>query len=169
MNEYVNTFRYTRKIAREELTFKYHYDFRYLYIVLGMGTLMVFMQFLIEKNFVFVLILLGFALVFLFTQRYNKVRIIRDLKKIRKQYPEQSPVVRVEINEAIRVSVDGNETMFSWDTYQGFWDTEHLIILLFQKGNRLVLHKKGFQQGNAESCMEFLKTKKPAEPFSRLF
>lgn len=169
MEPYVNRYRYVPKVIKEEMRFKYNYSLRYLYIFMGIGAFMIFLQMLMLKQWHYLLYLLAFAVVYVLSRRYVRVGTARGVREVKEKYPDGWPVIEVSAGEELQCFVNGELVPLTWETYQGFFDTENLIVLLFQKGQHMALHKARFVQGEAEACMEFLKTKKPDEPFSRLF
>lgn len=169
MNSFVNEYRNTDEIIAECVTAQVRRRSVILYI--GIGYFIVCALFLLSMRINFgvsifygwspqelVTIIMPPLLIWLCIRRKNRA-IRMQQERIKVLFKDAAPVYRIEIGEDIHAASPESERNISFSDVMKLIETENLIILMIRGNLTITLDKRGFIQGDADTCRQYLKEK----------
>ena len=170
MNYFVNEYRNTDEVIAECVTAQVHRRSVVLYIAIGYCTLWglymiafdiyfgAFSIYNVLSSYELTTIIVTVLLVWLCIRRKNRA-IRMQQERIRVFYKDAIPVYRIEIGEDIHMTTLGSERNISFSDVMKLIETKNLMILLVRGNLEVTLDKRGFVQGDADECRQYLKEK----------
>lgn len=157
MNHFVNEYRYTDAMIEEAMGAWWKWKYKKIIY----GTLAAMVVFLIiwlfTKNPTYLICEILFALIFL-TMHLNKKKSMQNEKQRRKvMYPDEPPLIRVEIGEDIRIHTKDTDRSVAFSQLEGIKETGSTIVLCISGMMTIALSKNGFKEGSAQDCIAFLR------------
>ena len=91
-------------------------------------------------------------------RRKNKA-IRTHQERIKVVYQDEAPVYRIEIGKDIHATSPKSERTISFPDVMKMIETKNLMILMIRGNLTITLDKRGFIQGDADTCRQYLKEK----------
>lgn len=170
MNYFVNEYQNTDEIIAEGITAQVRRRSVVLYIAIGCYTLWTlymiamdiyfgaFSIYTVLSSYELMTIILTALLIWICIRREKRaVRIQQE--RIRVFFKDAIPVYRIEIGEDIHMTTSGSERNLSFSDVMKLIETKNLMILLVRGNLAVTLDKRGFVQGDADACRQYLKEK----------
>lgn len=169
MNYFVNEYRNTDEIIAECITAQVRRRSVILYI--GIGYFILWALFLLSMRINFgvsifygwssqelVAVIMPPLLIWLCMRRKNRA-IRMQQERVRVVYKDAIPVYRIEIGEDIHATSPESERNISFSDVRKLIETENLMIMMIRGNLTVTLDKRGFTQGDADTCRQYLKEK----------
>ena len=169
MNYFVNEYRNTDEVIAECITAQIRKRSVVLYIAIGYFILCALYFLSMHIYFVgsilygwsyqeLVTIILPPLLIWVCIRRKNRA-IRTHQERIKVVYQDEAPVYRIEISEDIHATGPKNERTISFSDVMKLIETKNLMILMIRGNLTITLDKRGFIQGDADACRQYLKEK----------
>lgn len=168
MNYFVNEYQYTDEIISECTTAQVRRRSVVLYIAIALFILYAFLLIILPYIYIGEFIYMGLSydemmailipvmLIWLCIRR-RKRAIKMSQERIRVLFKDTIPVYRIEIGEDIHATSSRSESNISFSDVVKMFETENLIILMIRGNLTIILDKRGFIQGDADGCKQYLK------------
>ena len=170
MNYFVNEYRNSDEIIAECVTAQVHRRSIVLYIAIGCYALWTlymiamdiyfgaFSIYNVLSSYEFMTIILTALLIWLCIRRKNRA-IRMQQERIKVFFKDEIPFYHIEIGEDIHITTLGSERNISFSDVMKLIETKNLMILLVRGNLEATLDKRGFVQGDADECRQYLKEK----------
>lgn len=158
MQTFVNEYKYNEAVISEVMAAWWGRALRLSYIVVGVCALLAVVLFLSDSGWMSLTLLLMCILAIVVLKGKEKHAVKLELERLEVIYKNTIPTFYIEIGDEIHTITDHSENRVSLSDVKKVVETKNLIVL-FTKGNMTVtLDKNGFLSGNADECMDYLKT-----------
>lgn len=159
MKSFINEYEYTFDIISEGITAYWHkkYNIKRGYMLSGILFLLLLLVCLYEKRWAFFALELLPMLLILFFHNKVKVAVKLEQERMKVIFLDSAPIFRIEIGEDICMITPTAETHVQFSDIENIIETKNLIILMVKGNMTVTLDKRGFKQGNADACTQFMK------------
>ena len=163
MESFINEYEYTHDVISEGISAWWHkkYNFKKGCLLCSILFLLILLLSLYEKRWELLALELlpSLILMLMIPLLHKKVKLAvqSEQERMRIIFPDGIPVIQVEIGEDICMITPKAETRVRFSDVEDVIETKNLIVLIIKGMMTVMLDKRGFQQGNADECMRFIK------------
>lgn len=160
MKIFVNEYEYTFDVISESISawWRRKYNFKMGCISSVLLALLIFLISLYKERWMLFAALIPLPFLYIiFILQKMKMAVKLEKEKIKVIFPDSVPILQVEIGEDICMITPKSETRVQFSDIEDIIVTKNLIILMVKGMMTVTLDKKGFKQGNAGECLEYLK------------
>lgn len=159
MEHFVNEYRYTPELIEESMGEWWKWKLKKLAIallVLLALALVLCISSLSARNLLQIVLIVG---VFVLMKFKTNAGIKTEKERLKVMYPNEPPMLRLEIDEKITMKSPQNERAVQFADVEAILETPNLFVLCVKGSLTLAISKTGFTEGSAESCRAYLKAK----------
>lgn len=159
MEHFVNEYHYTPQLSEESLRAWWKWKlkkpaiFTLVFLALSVVLLILHPS---AKNLLLVVLAAG---IFVMMKFKANAGVKTEKERLRVLYPDEPPVLTVEVGEKITLKSPQNERAVQFADVEAILETPNLFVLCVKGSLTLAISKTGFTEGSAESCRAYLKAK----------
>lgn len=159
MKTFVNEYEYTFDVISESISawWRRKYNFKKGCINSVLLALLILLISLYTEQWMLFVALIPLPLLYIiFIFQKMKIAVKLEQEKIKVIFPDGIPILQVEIDEDICMITPKSETHVQFSDIEDIIETKNLIILMVKGMMTVTLAKRGFKQGNAGGCIDYL-------------
>lgn len=159
MNHFVNEYQQTVNISDESVKTWWKWKFKKAVYGILIAMLLFLIITFLTKDYGYLKLEIAFLVLFVILKIKIRIAMKTERERMQVMYPDELPIVRLEIGENIKLKTKNNCKNVSFSDVEAIAESKNLIVLCVKGLMTISLTKDGFIEGTADECLSYLHKK----------